>query len=297
MGIQLNGCILAIMDATFHLADFRRYYHPFPIFLCFLSLILLLVLIPHPIITFLSLVISGIFLILSKQLKGYSFIYSFILYILIILINPVFVTKGATVLFYFFGAPYTLEALVYGIVFANMVMSLLWWSLIFRSFLTSDHIIYLFSKPFKVLGLMIAVVFRLIPKFKKQMQDILLYQKKYSNARPLKKGLDALLISITWAFESSLTMVDSMSARGYQSKRTHFHLFHFNFHDLKLCILIVFIDLWMLAYYFKDFSNYYFYPKIKPISLDCWSLISYLMMTLLMVLPSCFKKEGQHVKG
>lgn len=292
MGIQSDGCILAIMDATFHLADFRRYYHPFPIFLCFVSLIVLLVLIPHPIITFLSLVVSGFLLILSKQWKWHSFAYSFILYILIILMNPIFVTKGATVLFYFFGAPYTWEALMYGIVFANMVMSLLWWSFIFHSFLTSDHIVYLFSKPFKVLALMISIVFRLIPKFKKQIQDIILYQKKYSKATPLKKGLDALLISITWAFESSLTMVDSMNARGYQSKRTHFHLFKFNSHDFKLSILIFMIDLWMLLYYFKDFSDYYFYPKIKPIAFDWWSLLSYSMMLLLMLLPVRFKKEG-----
>lgn len=280
------------MDEILHLTNYRRYYHPFPIFLCFLSLIILLVLIPHPVITTISLIVSGLMLAFKRQWQWRNFFFSMVIYLLIVVTNPIFVTKGATVLFNFFGAPYTLEALYYGIVFANMVMSLFWWCLIFNPYLTSDHIVYLFSKPFKVVALIIAIVFRLIPKFKRQIHQITLYQKKYSSSSPLKKGLDSLLIMVTWAFENSLTMVDSMNARGYQSQRSHFHLFKFNSYDLKLSLFMLLIDGGMLLYYFIDFSNYYFYPKIKPIAWDIGSLISYMGIVLLMLVPALFKKEA-----
>lgn len=262
--------------------------HPISLFISFLSILIINVFIPHPLIVAISLMTSFILMIYLKQMTIHSFIRYLIFYLLIALTNPLFVLKGKTVLFYISTLPYTLEALIYGIVFAGMILSILWWCQIFHTFITGDHVVYLFSHPFSSLGMILAVLFQLIDKFKRKYQEIRLYSKKYEHRFSYKLHLEQWLTLFTWAFESSIDMVDSMSARGYSRHRSHFHLFIFRSKDKQQCLLMIGIDILLLFFYKYVYRHFYYYPVLKPISFDLFSILCFIAFFIMCLIPISF---------
>lgn len=288
MEMSSNGCTHVIMGEIFHLVK-RHYFHPFPIFLNYLIIIISLMIIPHPIISFISLISSGVMLLLKKEFNIKNITIYILMYLFIVFINPIFVHSGATTLFMLFHQPYTKEAVLYGVHFANMFISLLWWSRVFLKLIKSEDIIYLFSFPFKSLGIVIMIIFRLIPKFSYQLKEVQKYQKMIGSS-VLKRSKDTFLTLFTWAFESSIDMADSMNARGYTQKRTSFHLYHFHLIDSLGLIVIMGCFIGLMGMYFIEFKYFYFYPVMKPFNF-LKEFLGYGWMLGLCLLPWVYKEE------
>lgn len=78
------------------------------------------------------------------------------------------------------------------------------------------------------------MILTMIPRFIKQLKSIIETQKtlgkditKGNIITRIKIGFDILLILFTWSFESSLTTLKSMQARGYgkKVKTTFIHIY------------------------------------------------------------------------
>lgn len=282
--------------------EFSR-FNPFVILIYFVIVIALTMFFNNPILILLSFVVSTTTIILVQGFSKFkeSLGFYLLLFILIVVINPIFVHRGATNLFFINGNAVTLEAVAYGFVFAFILTSSIFWFNSFNKLMTSDKIIYLFSRFVPTIGLVISMILRFIPRFQKQLKDIVAFsslnedpaksKKISSKAKSVFKTFSILL---TWSFENSIDVADTMRARGYGLKnRTSFHLFKFERRDkLLILILIVLLIINLINYQYLDFYFYY-YPEIAPIKFDLLTIYGYSCYLLLLLVPIIFEvREG-----
>ena len=98
-----------------------------------------------------------------------------------------------------------------------------------KTCLTDSHIVYLFGSILPTLGLVISMCLNMISKLKNQYQKI--REANINMPSQNKSGYyrNMIVVLVTYAFESSLDMMNSMQARGYGNKvsETSFHLYSF----------------------------------------------------------------------
>lgn len=256
-------------------------FHPITRVMAFSSIIVTPLLISHPVLIVIYFV-SAISIYKDHISKQSIFGYLFLI-LIITITNPIFVLRGTTILFNLFNRAYTLEALYYGFIFSLMIVGTVIWFQIINQFITSEHIIYLFSKPFANIAVLVAMTINLIPRIKQRYQEI------------TELGVESnkfiqLMTLFTWTFENSVDKVDSMSARGYSNRRTNFHLFKFKQYDGLLVILIIFIMLFQVYFYINHYS-YYFYPIIKQVEFDLFHIIAYTFYLVSTLIPLFMKGE------
>lgn len=211
-------------------------------------------------------------------------IYSGILVIITTITNPLFVSSGVDVIYQNDYITITLQALIYGFVFGILLASMLLWFRVLRKCLKDSHIVYLFGSLLPTLGLVISMSFNIINKLKNQYQKI----KEANQNMPSKSKLtyyrNILIVLVTYAFESSLDMMNSMSARGYgQGKRTSFHLYSFRKDDGLKLIVIIFLAIVCFLGYISRYHDFYYYPMIQTFNfnwIDSLFMMGYLVLTL-----------------
>lgn len=91
---------------------------------------------------------------------------------LTMIINPLSNHRGVTVLFYLNDNAITLEAILYGLASAAMLVSVVMWFSCFNKIMTSDKIIYLFGRMIPVIALLLSMCFRFIPLLKARFREI-----------------------------------------------------------------------------------------------------------------------------
>src|SRR5690625_3484351 len=144
-------------------------YHPFVLFIYYISVLSITMFMMNPYILSLSLLGSLLFYVMLtsmrkfwKEVRFYIFVF-----LLIAVTNPLFVHKGETILFFLNDHPITLEAIIYGIFIATMLVAVIFWSKSYSYLMGSEKVIYLFGKIVPKLSLIITITLRLIPLFKK----------------------------------------------------------------------------------------------------------------------------------
>lgn len=181
--------------------------------------------------------------------KGWKMIGSMIpLFVLLSAINPLFNTYGATILFYLWGRPYTLEALYYGLAIAAIFVLMMLWFGCYNTVLTSDKFTSLFGNLIPSLSLLLVMVLRMIPSFMHKVGQISYARKSIGKGSDEKSrarekvadGMTILYALTDWVLESSVVTADSMRARGYgTAKRTSFQIYTLTVRDWVLLELIV----------------------------------------------------------
>ena len=102
--------------------------HPAVNFLFFVGAIAFAALIQHPVYLAVGILCGSAYYLLLNGRKGMRLLLAMIpLFIFLTVINPLFNTRGDTVLFLLFGKPYTLEALIYGAVVAGIFVDMILW--------------------------------------------------------------------------------------------------------------------------------------------------------------------------
>lgn len=218
-------------------------YHPLTNFLFFLGAICFGVLFQHPAYLGCALICSGLYYMLLHGRKGVKSITLMLPLLLVIaLINPLFNTQGEQVLFFLFGRPYTLEALVYGLATGTILLITLLWFGCYQKILTTDKFIALFGSRMPSLSLLLVMVLRLIPGLQakaKQIADARRCIGKGAENGSVKgkasHGMTVLLTLSGWALESGIITADSMKSRGYgTAKRSCFHTYRMTRSDRLL---------------------------------------------------------------
>ncbi|MDK2961152.1 MAG: energy-coupling factor transport system permease protein [Eubacteriaceae bacterium] len=232
-------------------------FHPVINFLYFLFVLIVSMFFTHPVILAIML-FSG--MVYSTYLNGwkktlkFNFLFMLPMLVIVALINPMFNHAGVTILFYLDnGNPITLESIVYGVILAVMLMTVITWFSCYNRIMTADKFIYLFGKVIPALSLILSMVLRLVPKFKAQLKVITDGQKCIGRdpgsgniIQRAKNGIHILSIMITWSLENAIDTADSMKARGYGLKgRSAFSVYRFDKRDggimaLMLMLIIIF---------------------------------------------------------
>lgn len=266
--------------------------HPAVLFLYFLSVMLVSMFTSNPIIGILSLIGAAAFVFVRKKGKV-GFKAYILIFILISVTNPLFSHKGETTLFFFNGNPVTLEAFLYGVNTAVILIAVILWFSGFNSIMTEDKLLFLFGKAAPKITLLISSALRFIPLLKNQADKIRASSKamgSYSSDKwldKLKATAGVYSVLITWALENAIDTGASMKARGYGLKgRTHYSVYKFTKNDAFYLIMIAVLDTAVIIGLSLGELDFSFYPRLPDITPAVWGVAAFTAFALLALLPA-----------
>jgi energy-coupling factor transport system permease protein len=232
----------------------------------------------------------GLFLLLDGFRSLRSHLWMLGLFLLSAVINPLTYHNGRTVLLVVNHNPITLEACLYGIAAAGMILSTLYWFRSFSRIMTGDRLLYLLGGLSPGLALVISMALRYVPLYGRQWRRVEESQRtlglyREENAVDTLRGKARVFsVMTTWALENGVITADSMAARGYGTgRRTHFTLFRFRADDILLLVLslvLAGVALWGAAG-----RTVQYYPVFSLSPLTGRALAGYLAYGGLALLP------------
>ena len=276
--------------------------HPLLNFTYFVFIIGVTMFSMHPVFLAASFVMAWAYSLLLRGKKALKFnLLIFLTSIfLMTLLNTLNVHNGVTVLFYLNDNRITLEAIVYGMVSAVMVTSVIIWFSCFTTIITADKFVYLFGRIAPVLALTLSMVMRYIPLLQKRFREVAAAQhcmgrglkgaSWISRVRVFGKELSILL---AWSLESSIETADSMEARGYGLHgRTSFHLFKFAGREKWLLAAMLLLGAVAVYACATGATSIYYYPAIILPGLSVLQIISLAAYLLLLFVPVILDIRG-----
>ena len=268
-------------------ANSMKYFHnchPVVMFSYLIGVIFITMFTMNPIFIGISFLcsISFTFMLFGARETVKSLLLAMPMIIIIALTNPLFVHKGETVLFFLNNNPMTLEAMIYGLFAALMLVSVFYWFKCYNRLMTSDKFIYLFGQVIPKLALMLSMMLNFVPKFIKQFKAVDESQKAmgiYSGSSytdKIKCKFRVLSSLITWSLENSIETADSMKARGYGLKgRTSYSVFAWKTSDKLLMsyfgVMIIIVTVGL----FTGYADFDYYPKITRMSFEIIPILLY----------------------
>ncbi len=271
-------------------------YHPWVSFIYFVAVIAGTLLFIHPVFAAVSLccAIFAAALINGRKSMMMTLGFGVPMFFFIALANPLFNHRGATILFYLFDNPVTLEAMIYGIVSAGMMFAAVVWFTCYNTVVTSDKFIYIFGRILPSVALIVSMTLSLIPRLMAQIKIIADSQrsigldwKSGSIKQRIRSGARVLSILVSWALEDAVITADSMRARGYgQQRRSTFSIFRFGKKDAKMLLLILVLFAVEIFAYISGRGTMEFYPAMVFPEIDWTDIIIYVSYIALGILPS-----------
>ncbi len=210
------------------------------------------------------------------------------------LINGLFNNYGHTVLFMLPWGEFTLEALIYGLVFALRAGCVLMWLGSFNEILTSDKIVFLFGKISPKIAVTVSMSLRFIPLIFRQSEEIEKAAKGIGEKgasgnfiEKVKSASKRLSILVTWTLERGIDTMNSMKARGYGLKgRTSHNSYTFSLKDLFFFISVL---SGAVSFFFAERSlNSTYIPVILIPFPEISDIIFSVFVILLMLSPLIF---------
>ena len=227
----------------------------------------------------------------GKRALGLTVKFIIPMILLVMIINPVFNHRGATIITYLpWQNPLTLEAILYGIASAVMFSSVILWFSVFNSVMTSDKIICLFGRIIPSLSLVISMTLRFVPRFVskfKELKSARITPQKQDFIIKMKILLSELSVMFSWSLESSIESADSMKSRGYGLKgRTAYNIFKFRKTDVIIITALIISALTMILLIVLGVGKYSFYPVLKIEFSGALSVLFYVIYLGIMLIPS-----------
>lgn len=269
-------------------------YNPIINFVFFIGAIVLGMFFVHPAFLLCSFVLAFAYYITVHKLKGVKLLLAMIPLVTILsLINPLLNTNGATVLFYYFGRAYTLEALYYGISLAVMFASVIGWFASYNAVMTSDKFVYIFGRILPSISLVLSMILRLIPSYQRKARQIATARMCVGKAgensdkkEKLENGMTVLSSLLTWALEGGIITADSMRSRGYGSgKRTNFAIYRFDGRDVSLLAGMLILMTGVIVCAALGGTSVIYSPILK-VAFNIYTIIGTILYFLFLLIPT-----------
>ncbi|MBQ9179350.1 MAG: energy-coupling factor transporter transmembrane protein EcfT [Firmicutes bacterium] len=245
-------------------------YHPGTNFAYFCAVIILSLIIFHPLALGISLAGALVYAILLRGGKALKFFFSmpFIIMVLTVILNPIFVHKGITPLFYIGDSPVTKEAFIYGGCAALMIGSVMMWFYCYSQVMTSDRFMAVAGRVMPKSSLVFSRVLRFIPRLKNQAGKIRNARRNAgTNGEEVSKTKEAagqMSMLTTWALENSIETSDAMRSRGYGLPgRTHYSGYKMQARDGVFIALIIIFVVTVIAGKITGALFFVAYPQVK----------------------------------
>lgn len=271
-------------------------YHPIVNFIYFVLVIGFSMFFMHPLCLAISLVCGFTYSVMLKGRRAIktNLIYMLPMLIAMALINPAFNHEGATILEYLpSGNPLTLEAVVYGLAAAAMIVSVICWFSCYNQIMTSDKFIYLFGRIIPSMSLLISMTLRFVPRFAAQLKVVSNAQRcmgrnahSGSIMNRARHGLNILSVMTTWSLENAVQTADSMRSRGYGIPgRTAFSIFTFDKRDKKALLCIVFLGTYTFIGNMTGGMYFRYFPSLKGAEASAFGISTFASYLLLCMCP------------
>lgn len=274
--------------------------HPAVNFIFFLGAIIAAAVIWHPVYVVTGLIGACCYYILLKKGKAWKTLALMLPFgLLVAAVNPVFNTRGDTVLFLLLGRPYTSQALVYGAAVAGILLLMLLWFGCYNVVMTGDKFSSLFGNLIPSISLLLVMVFRLVPNLLRKIAQISGARRSVGKGAEgkasLKDGGDILSATTSWALEGSVTTADSMKSRGYGSaKRTSFQIYRMTARDYVVLGLELGLLALVIAAGVAGQLSTQFLPQLQMAAVS-WGLVAYGLFLLIPVILHCWEALRFHL--
>lgn len=274
-----------------------RYFtrlHPLVAVLYFISVVLITAFNQNPIVSGLSLFFSLTFgFYINGKKSGLISLFGFFPFVAVFsVLNAAFSKSGETVLFTALNKNITLESLLFGVNSAATVYAILIWCGALSKVLTSEKTVYLFGNIAPKTSLVLSMTFGFVPKAIKRYGEISDAQKGigvYSQKgfKMLKAKLNAVFSLIATELENSVTVADSMRARGYGIKnRTTAIVKRFSVESGILGSIFIALGCVAGVLSLSKSGNFSFYPIISSISFSSVEILYYSVCAILLAFPT-----------
>lgn len=276
-------------------------YNPAATAVCLLSCALVTMFCLSPVIAVLSLGGAAALRIVrrDRESRGSVIFYAALL-ICTPLFNLLFSHNGSTVLLVVNDRPLTLEALLYGLNTAVMLLAVLLWMRTFSDIMTTDRLMYLLGGISPKLALLLSMALRFVPLFGRQASRINAAQRAAGMYKDdniidsVKGGARVFSILTTWALENGIITADSMRARGYGTgRRTAYTLYRFRLPDGLLIAAALILAAVCCAGIFTGAAGFEFYPRMSGIPDTPLSVTVYVCFGLLAFIPTFIETEAK----
>ena len=209
-------------------------------------------------------------------------------------LNALFSHAGVTVLWYLpSGNPLTRESLLYGAFAGGMLAAVLVWFAAFHVVMTSDKLLWLFSRLAPALSLLLSMTLRFVPRFQAKLREVTaarrgmgLYAEK-GRLQKLRSAVTVFSVMVTWSLENAVETADSMKSRGYGLPgRTAFSLYRFSRRDRLLLLWLTLCGAYVAAGWALGGVKWRYYPTARGV-LTPYSasvLLAYFLLCLTPVL-------------
>lgn len=213
---------------------------------------------------------------------------------LIIILNPLTSHVGTTKIYIIGNFFITLEALVYGVL---MSVSLLIILLVFSSYNRSvsyQEMLYLFSKRFPHISMVIIMALRFIPLLSYRLTEvnkIFNFNRDNTNQEEgesridkIRKTAHMLAVVVSWSLEESMLTAKSMKARGYGiKKRTNYLSYKFRRIDYIFLSFIFITVLISVGGLMQGYGRIEVYPTLSfNVSENVVNLYYFVFLVLLL---------------
>ena len=264
--------------------------NPWALFVYYLSVIGITMFSMKPMLLAISLLSSVCCFVESRAGNRRSHLFALTLFIIAAALNPIFVHKGATVLFYVNDRPFTLEATIYGLVAAAMLIAALYRLRSMSAAFTSDKALYLFGRVSPKAALLLSMSIRYIGLFKMRWRKIQDSQRALGlyddgNLIDAVKGRARVLsVLITWTLENGIITAESMESRGYGAgRRSSYAVYRIHSEDIAVIVLCAVLD--AITVLGVTHTQAVFYPKLGFELFTPWGIAGTAAFALLGFLP------------
>ena len=268
-------------------------YNPIAVFIYYFCVLIPIMFFQNPVLGAMGILSGFLYYLVRNGLQGFGkSCWILLIPILAMIINPLFIHNGKTVLFILNNNPVTLEALLFGLSSGLMIGGTLIWFASFNQIMTSDKLLYIFGSVSPKLALILSMALRYIPLFRQQIVKTNNAQKamglyKEDNAiDKIRGGMRIFSVMVTWALENGVITADSMTARGYGTgKRSRFAIFKWCVQDYTLLAVSLCLSAVTCISGISGHLRYIWYPEIIPAGETVFTLIGYLSFAVLSMIP------------
>lgn len=280
---------------------FKKCRHPYVSFFYFFASVCLCIAVKNPLFTgasFFCALLMNILLKNRSALKKFAILFPF--FVVLSCFNPLVSHWGNTVLFNLLGdssKPITLEAFCYGLNTAFTLLTVVMWFFAFACVITSDKLTFIFGRFFPSVSIMLVMILRLIPFYKRRSNDITMgrrgmaLEKGTGLYHQLVEKMHVLSAVTSSTLEDGSFTAKSMEMRGWKSgRRTCFIYYKWGLADFALGFLgAILLGISFFAIV-KGGGQVSFYPEIDlgNIKEDFWSALGFCSNTILMALCALF---------
>ena len=264
--------------------------NPLAVAIYYLCVLIITMFSMNPLLLGIALVTSVISGILTGTAKLRTHLIFALVFLVAAVLNPLFVHKGVTVLFYLNDRPITLEATAYGLCAAAMLVAALYRLREVSKTLTSDKVLYLFGRISPKLALLLSMTIRYVSllhirwrKISDSQRALGLYDD--GNLIDAVRGRARVLsILITWTLENGIITAESMESRGYGSgRRTSYAVYRVHTADIIFIIVCLLLTAATAVGVWQSQTAYY--PALDMDLLTPWGSAGAAAFALLGVLP------------